>query len=686
MTAIDVWPALRKAVREARRLGAEFRVIGRDVEIDGDLPPGMLITLPPEYLFQYFGAARADKEAVMFLRQLGVEPVLVDELNGAKAAMDELTNCDLIGLDIETGSPDMRPPPIRINSDGGVAARQEEPSRIALDPHRATIATVQLYGGGARCFIFRGLALSYLINSRWFREQHLVAHNAAFEVAFLRRHSTSAVDAKARYPVECTMQAVGLLHGPWRRSLATACQDVLGIEPPKALQVSCWAAPNLSRGQVAYAASDAVEAYRLWQTLRPALAERGRRFEAYELQRDAIPAIADMQLRGLGFDPQVHAHQAEAWARELAEARRDYLAMAGKPAPSKPDEVRAWLSSVAGERLATWPRTATGELSIERKHLKRLALSDEPTVKPVLAILAKEKLLSTFGLKLQQFINPITRRLHAHYNLAGTKSGRFSCSAPNLQQLPSAKAPEFKNAIIAAPGHVLVGGDWSQIEMRAAAWISQDPALTAVYEQERDLHIETAAVIAGVSPAEVTPAQRQGAKAVNFGSIYGIGARTLAENAFDTYGIDMTEADAGAALDRFFLAYHVLKRWRHHHANQCQLRGYVEIGCGRAVEAKWEKDGRLSFPQCCNLPVQGAAADAMLRALALVFQRLGGIDGGLVACVHDELLLEVVEADAEAARAILQETMVEAFATTFPGAPLAKVVEVKVGRTWKDVK
>src|SRR5262249_44163647 len=157
--------------------------------------------------------------------------------------------------------------------------------------------------------------------------------------------------------------------------------------------------------------------------------------------------------------------------------------------------------------------------------------------------------------KLQQFINPVTGRLHAHYNLAGTKSGRFSCSAPNLQQLPSAKAPEFKNAIIAAPGHVLVGGDWSQIEMRAAAWISRDPALTAVYEQERDLHTETAAVIAGVAAAEVTPAQRQGAKAVNFGSIYGIGPRTLAEDAFDTYGIDMTEAEARAALARFFLAY-----------------------------------------------------------------------------------------------------------------------------------
>jgi DNA polymerase I len=96
--------------------------------------------------------------------------------------------------------------------------------------------------------------------------------------------------------------------------------------------------------------------------------------------------------------------------------------------------------------------------------------------------------------------------------------------------------------------------------------------------------------------------------------------------------------------------------------------------------------GNLSFPLCCNLPVQGAAADAMLRAIAMVFRRLRGIRGGLVASVHDELLLEVAEDDAERARVILEETMVEAFELTFPDAPTNKVVEVQVGRTWKDVK
>ena len=120
----------------------------------------------------------------------------------------------------------------------------------------------------------------------------------------------------------------------------------------------------------------------------------------------------------------------------------------------------------------------------------------------------------------------------------------------------------------------------------------------------------------------------------------------------------------------FFGRVRVLDRWRRDHSDRCQARGFIEIGCGRVVEAAWEPYG-LSFPQCCNLPIQGICADAMLRAITMVHRRYlaAGIRGGLVATVHDELLAEVVEADAERARDILQQTMIEAFEITFPGAP-----------------
>jgi len=141
--------------------------------------------------------------------------------------------------------------------------------------------------------------------------------------------------------------------------------------------------------------------------------------------------------------------------------------------------------------MQRWPRTDTGEPSISYKHLQRLV--HIPSTRPVLAILAMEKLISTFGPNLVAYVNPVTGRIHCDYNLAATKSGRFSASHPNLQQLPARKSKAFKKCIVAAPGNLLVGGDWSQVEMRAAAWISGDRALTEIFRNGQDIHCITAA-------------------------------------------------------------------------------------------------------------------------------------------------------------------------------------------------
>jgi DNA polymerase I len=688
------WRNLRLAVREATKLGCEFRVVGADVEIDGTLPHDIVRAALRDYL----GADSDDNAALDFADCLGVASILVQTREEAIAAVGEMGDPEFVGLDIETWPRDARPPPVRINADGSVAVRQDEDkSKAGLDPHQADIATLQLYPGRDRSFVFVGEALRLMLQSRWLRRQHLIAHNANFELAFLRHYSHSASveveKPRAAHPVECTLQAGGLVHGTGRatvsgwhgRSLADIAWFELGLEVPKELQTSCWGAPRLSAGQLAYASSDAILAHRLWPRLQGAMRAKGC-LKAYELQRNAIPAVADMELRGLGIDLAEHARQVDRWSRELAEARREYLKLTGNPVPAKPADVREWVAAVAGVWLAGWPRTDGGDLSIERKHLKRLALSDIPTVKPVLAMLAKQKLLSTFGPKLAGFVNPVTGRIHCSYNIGASKAGRFTASSPNLQQLPNAKDPEFKRCFTAKPGKVLVCCDWSQIEMRAAAWKSHDRAMTAVFAEARDLHCETAAMIARVPADQVTKAQRQAAKPVNFGSIYGIGPVTLAEDAFDNYGIEMTETDAKAALDRFFQVYSGFNDWRWDHWHRVKVSNRVVIDGGRVVEGAWEFGGRIRFTQACNLPIQGIAANCMLQAIAMAFKRLRGLRGGLVACVHDELVGEFDEADAETAKGVLQETMIEAFEITFPGAPLHGVAKACVGASWLDAK
>ncbi len=196
----------------------------------------------------------------------------------------------------------------RLKVDGGLAAVQPEPEdRAALDPYCGEIKTLQMYAGGALCFIFRGAALDLVLHSHWLRRQRLVAHNAGFELSFIR-HSTLTYRGPparpSRFRLDCSLQATGLLLGVEHgggRSLATAAKAFLGLDVPKDLQTSDWAAPVLSPGQLAYAATDAIIAWRRWPGLVHRLCERGR-WDAYELQRSAIPAVADMRLRGMLLD------------------------------------------------------------------------------------------------------------------------------------------------------------------------------------------------------------------------------------------------------------------------------------------------------------------------------------------------------------------------------------------------
>jgi DNA polymerase-1 len=540
-----------------------------------------------------------------------------------------------------------------------------------------------LYAGGSECFVFVGEALDLMLGpgADWLRERHLVAHAALFETRFLRHHARAtdgaALKAKA---FECSLLAGGLINGAQRRGLDDVCSAMLGMVPPKELQTSCWGAARLSPGQIAYAASDAILAYRLWRRQQPVLVREGL-VDAYRLQRDAILPVAEMELKGLGFDAAEHARQVEGWNRDLADARRHFAEIAGRPPPENDGQVREFIAPHVDD---TWPRTETGLLSAAQDDLARLVLREDiPEIKPLIELRAIETLLRNFGPTLAAQVNPVTGRIHASYNIAAAKTGRFTCSAPNLQQLPAAGAPEFRKVVVPAPGNALIGGDYSQVELRAAAWWYRDPDMTAVYTEGRDLHRETAAAVAGVPIELVTPEQRNAAKAINFCSIYGGGPATLAVSAFTDYGIDMTEAEAQAALDRFFRKYHVMRRRRFDDCNRVKHTGSIRIGCGRRVRAEWEPSGQLRFTQSCNLPIQGIAAECMLRAIIRLHGRM---PGAMVATVHDELLLEVAEGEAEAAAVVLREAMTEAFVATFPGAPTRGLVDVRVGKNWKETK
>jgi DNA polymerase I len=698
-------------------LGVRFHVQGPHLTITGrDGLPQPLANLVDEFehtgwLRGYFGCDRDESSALELIAKLRVQPHLIETKKRLRRALqrlieDQHANGSEIGLDIETApNPEYRklPPAVQFTNEGIIAERQTAPKipgelkdTAALDPHRSHIATLQLYCGGEHAFVIRGPALKLLLRSMWLRRQKFIAHNAVFESSFLDHFYSRPGRRPLERSIECTMQMTGLEIGCRRsayggRSLANAAKVIGKIEVGKDFATSDWDAETLSPGQIAYAAADAVLTYRLWRHLRPKLQEplsHGQnRWTAYELQRDAGLAVARMQNRGLLLDREKHAKQVEEWSRELAEARHAYLEATGKTPPSTDNEVRAWLESViTPEQRRFWPSTDTGQLSIKHRDLPRVR--EAPNAKTLMTIRERQTVLRTFGERLSRHINPVTGRIHGSFEIAAAGPGRFAAADPNLQQLPVRRNPKFRECIIAAPGHRLVVCDWGQVELRALAWLYHDDVLMNDLVNG-DMHRRTAARVNGISLEAVTKTQRDSAKAINFGSIYGITSDGLRQNIFADFGIELTLAEAQRALDQFAAVYHHAWSGRKRFAKVCQARGYIVVPTsGRIVRKQWFKYGKLTDRQCFNTPVQGSCADAMLRAIALIETLLveGRIRGGLIACVHDELLLEVHGDDAELARALLEDVMIDAFATTFPGAPTVGVAAATIGQNWAEAK
>jgi DNA polymerase I-like protein with 3'-5' exonuclease and polymerase domains len=705
------------------------------VEHAANLPPDLRAALKRRRaeLWDYLGGAALDQPPLDLVASLGVEictPRTAEEASAMLAEIEADSDANtpaellrrpgLLGLDLETAAlPGMElRPSVKLRRDGVPTKHQPALDNDAgLDPHRSRIRLAQLYGGGRRCLVLDTDLVPLEVLAPTLSRRTAIVHNATFELRFL------AAAGIQLQQFEDTVQAAGLLLGVHRRGLDDAAAAYLDVALPKGLQRSDWSAPYLSPGQLAYAAIDAVIAFLLWLKLRVELLSKGRG-AAYILQRNVTPSVVRMTARGVLLDRVTHAAQIEVWSAALADARRTFVEEAKQQPPENPNEVRAYLERVLPDTLrAQWPRTADGQMSVRAAELRRVA--HLPAIRSLLLIASVEKLFSSFGSDLAAKISIATGRLHPSYNIASAKTGRFSSNNPNVQQLPGHRAPAFRTCIVAPPGRLLVVGDFNMMELRAAAAISNDTAMNADFANGIDLHRRQAADMLGIDYNMVDNEARARAKPVNFSVLYGAGAAGLVATAWTNYGLVLTLAEAEDGRRKFLGRYIGYANWTRLNAIQCAQRGMIVIGrLGRVIEAAWEvnpafqssgpvynHDGddhgvnnfddfgpppqdrncaqnRLKFTLCCNAPVQGACADAGMLALIKLDAALrgAGIDGGPVLFVHDELVVEVVERQAEQVRDILAQSMEQAFVETFPNAPLNGVVSIGIGKTWGSAK
>jgi DNA polymerase-1 len=565
----------------------------------------------------------------------------------------------VLGLDIET-----MPLPQFVSDPAG-----------GLDPHRSSIRLVQVFAGDKQVYVFDIQILGGLKCLKPLLARRFVAHNGIFEY----KHFLHA-GADPRQ-IECTMLQANVLGGG-RPSLADLAAGRLDWSISKEQQTSDWSAPTLGTEQIEYAALDAVVAYHLFIDQDKEIRGLGLE-QPYQLLRDAQRQVAQLELNGINFDKAAHETLVAGWKSEFLTAETDLKRLLGAEINlESPKQLSSWLeANLDQETQVLWPRTKTGLFKTGADVLAQF--TDLPIIKPLLAYKIFQKKLSAYGEKFAKHISPATGRIHASFLLAGARTGRFSCSKPNIQNPP--RDLNFRVLFTAAPGNELVVADYSQIELRVAALVAQDQVMLEAYERGDDLHRTTAAVIAGVSLEDVTGEQRQLAKAVNFGLLFGQGATGLARYARTSYGVEMTEAEAEEARNAFFETYRDLRVWQRDTGRLAKQTNRCATPGGRVRDFTKEPHG-YRYTEALNTPIQGGAAEVLLATLAILDAHLSGLDAKLVNIVHDELVLEVAEADVERAKAAVVSAMTEGMLAIFPDASVRDLVEVNSGPNWAAAK
>ena len=293
-------------------------------------------------------------------------------------------------------------------------------------------------------------------------------------------------------------------------------------------------------------------------------------------------------------------------------------------------------------------------------------------------IVRLDKLVSTYAHWPRDFVRG--GRIHCRLHPLAADSGRFSCTDPNLQQVPSEyTAPGLRSTFRPPPPAMLVIADYAQIELRVAAQLAPCAALTQVFLDGRDPHRATAATLTGKVEALVTAHERKLAKAVNFGFLFGMGADRFREYARTGYGVEIDATEARQAREAFFATFPGVAAWHRRIADLCRRGGTVLVKTALGRRKRFTGD-RISVPAALNIPVQGTAAEGFKRAMIRLRPELEALGGRGVLVVHDEYLAEVPHELAEQARARIIEVMQRAMATVVTRVPI--VVEAHIAASW----
>ena len=534
----------------------------------------------------------------------------------------------------------------------------------ALNPWRGDIRLLSLKIAGRDPWLIDLQSAGYVLGplSTALESVLVIAHNLKFDALWL------AVKCGVRLRnVFCTLTAARLLSAGTRpgNDLDKCLERYLGIKPSDDHSGSDWGGMFLTDSQLTYAARDVAHLHALYDMLTLNLEQSGLG-DVAELEMALVPVIVAMEAAGIAVDRtklesirDQAKDECEAKAAQLRELLGDRQLN-----PSSPAQLQAALAR-AGVAVAN-----TNEETLR-------ASGDTRFVPLILALRSSEKTAQ----QAQSLRDCVAAdgRIHGRFDPTGTATGRFSSKEPNLQNI--GRGP-LRECFIAPEGCRLVVADYSQIELRAAAAIAGETKMLAAYRRGEDLHRGTAAAVLGKPVEAVTKEDRQLAKAVNFGLLYGQSPPGLVKYAASSYGVTLPEDDAQEIRAKFFRTYGSLRQWHGESRRQAE-QGVSEVrtvlGRRRLIPQEasvWER-----FTALVNTPVQGGCADGMKRALLQLATALPP-SARIVSTVHDEIIVEAPEHEADDISRTVEAVMVEAMAALFPQVPVE--VESNVCASWGE--
>ncbi|MBH1581552.1 DNA polymerase I [Stenotrophomonas maltophilia] len=587
-----------------------------------------------------------------------------------QAWVERLQQADLISFDTETDALDaMRARLVGIS--------------LAVEPGRAAYIPVGHDYPGAPAQLPMQQVLDALRPVLQDPAKKKLGQHGKYDLHVLRRHGVQVQG----YHDDTMLESFVLNSTATRHDMDSLALRYLGYSTIKFEDVAGKGAKQIPFSQVGideasrYAAEDADITLRLHHALQPQLLAEPALESVYRgIEMPLVPVLASIEANGVRVDTDELRRQSQDLSSRMLAAQQKATELAGRSFNlDSPKQLQAVLFDEL--KLPAVVKTPKGQPSTNEEALEAIADQHElPRV--ILEYRGLAKLRSTYTDKLPEMVNPDTGRVHTSYHQSGAATGRLSSSDPNLQNIPirTEDGRRIRRAFIAPEGFQLLAADYSQIELRIMAHLSEDPGLVRAFEQGADVHRATAAEVFGRTLEEVTPSERRAAKAINFGLMYGMSAFGLARN----LGIDRGQAQDYVAL--YFSRYPGVRDFMERMRQQARDQGYVETLFGRRlylndIHARNQGLRAGAERAAINAPMQGTAADIIKRAMVDVDQWLrdSGAPARMILQVHDELVFETESSFVEDLRLQVVERMSQAAKLRVP-----LVVDTGVGNNWDE--